>query len=325
MVDKSADRERIAYIDYLSAEIQAATDRIYGTEVDRRRAMEWVAKLSAERRRLAEAAGNVGGERDCPAVPHLENGTTGQSGAEEDGELLMDGAALDRGVEGPSRKPPLNGKSGFTILDSPDAITMNGRGVTELRIMTGDGLLGTQFPSRDLILDPWLPEKGLAGIYGPRGIGKTHITLGCAYAIASKGTFLRWQAPRPRRVLVIDGEMPAVVLQDRYVRIVQAATEAPPDPSHFRLLAMDLQNGGFDLGNEADQRAIESELPDIDVIFVDNISTLARTGRENEAESWLPVQEWALEQRRAGRSVVFVHHAGKGGARSAARADGRMC
>lgn len=113
---------------------------------------------------------------------------------------------------------------------------------------------------------------------------------------------------------MIDGEMPTVVLQDRYARIVQAATEAPPDPSHFRLLAMDLQNGGFDLGNEADQRAIEFELPDIDVIFVDNISTLARSSRENEAESWLPVQEWALEQRRAGRSVVFVHHAGKGGA-----------
>ena len=25
------------------------------------------------------------------------------------------------------------------------------------------------------------------------------------------------------------------------------------------------------------------------------------------------MQEWALEQRRAGRSVAFVHHAGKGG------------
>ena len=37
-------------------------------------------------------------------------------------------------------------------------------------------------------------------------------------------------------------------------------------------------------------------------------------GRENEAESWLPVQEWALALRRRGVSVLFVHHAGKGGA-----------
>ena len=38
-----------------------------------------------------------------------------------------------------------------------------------------------------------------------------------------------------------------------------------------------------------------------------------RTGRENEAEGWLPVQDWALGHRRAGRSVLFIHHAGKGG------------
>src|SRR5262249_31929346 len=44
-----------------------------------------------------------------------------------------------------------------------------------------------------------------------------------------------------------------------------------------------------------------------------NLSTLCRTGRENEAESWGVVQEWALARRREGRSVLFVHHAGKGG------------
>jgi hypothetical protein len=49
------------------------------------------------------------------------------------------------------------------------------------------------------------------------------------------------------------------------------------------------------------------------LIIIDNISTLVRSGKENEAESWLPVQGWALKQRRAGRCVLFIHHAGKGG------------
>ena len=35
--------------------------------------------------------------------------------------------------------------------------------------------------------------------------------------------------------------------------------------------------------------------------------------KENDADSWVPVQAWALAQRRAGRSVLFVHHAGKSG------------
>jgi putative DNA primase/helicase len=47
---------------------------------------------------------------------------------------------------------------------------------------------------------------------------------------------------------------------------------------------------------------------------VDNISMLCRSGKENEAEAWLPVQGWALRQRAQKRSVLFIHHSGKGGA-----------
>ena len=147
-------------------------------------------------------------------------------------------------------------------------------------------------------------------IYGPRGIGKTHLSLGIAYAVATGGRFLRWQAPRPRRVLVIDWEMPAVVLQERLAAIVAAGSLEPPAPDYLRLLPMDLQDeGNLDLPDDRCHPALEGA----ELLIVDNISTLARGGQENEAESWLPVQQWALHQRRAGRSVVFIHHAGKGG------------
>jgi hypothetical protein len=32
---------------------------------------------------------------------------------------------------------------------------------------------------------------------------------------------------------------------------------------------------------------------------------------QNDAESWVPVAEWALELRRQGKAVLFVAHAGK--------------
>lgn len=50
-----------------------------------------------------------------------------------------------------------------------------------------------------------------------------------------------------------------------------------------------------------------------DVIFVDNLSTFIRSGHENEGETWLPVQDWAIRQRSAGRAVVFIHHTNKEG------------
>ena len=34
---------------------------------------------------------------------------------------------------------------------------------------------------------------------------------------------------------------------------------------------------------------------------------------ENEAESWLPMQQWLLKLRRKGKAVLFVHHGNKSG------------
>jgi AAA domain len=60
--------------------------------------------------------------------------------------------------------------------------------------------------------------------------------------------------------------------------------------------------------------ALKPLIADVDLIVIDNISTLVRTGCENESDSWRPVQEWGLQQRRAGRAVLFVHHTNKSGA-----------
>ena len=159
-------------------------------------------------------------------------------------------------------------------------------------------------------------------VYAPRGLGKTHFSLGVSYAVASGGTFLGWEAPAPRGVLFLDGEMPGVVLQERLARIVASTDREPAAP--LRIITPDLQaRGMLNLSDPAEQAALVPFLDGIDLIVVDNLSTLCRSGKEAEGESWLPVQEWALRQRAAGRSVLFVHHSGKT-ASSAARPGARM-
>ena len=56
---------------------------------------------------------------------------------------------------------------------------------------------------------------------------------------------------------------------------------------------------------------MDAVLGDAEVIIFDNVSTLFRTGQENESESWVPVQNWLLKLRREGRSVVIIHHSNK--------------
>ncbi|MBI5792795.1 MAG: AAA family ATPase [Rhodocyclales bacterium] len=170
-------------------------------------------------------------------------------------------------------------------------------------------------PPRERILAPWLLTQSLNMIYAWRGIGKTHVALGIAYATASGGSFLKWKAIKPRRVLYIDGEMPAASMQDRLKGLV-ASNNIDFDPDYFKLITPDLQTGAMpDLATADGQDAIDAVMGDTELIVIDNLSCLARSGgRENDAESWLPIQPWALRQRQQGRSVLFLHHSGKGGA-----------
>ena len=80
-------------------------------------------------------------------------------------------------------------------------------------------------------------------------------------------------------------------------------------------MSSDLTERGLpDLAMPEGQRAFDDAIGDAELVIMDNISTLVRAGKENEAESWQSVQDWALVHRRAGRAILFAHHAGKGGA-----------
>jgi hypothetical protein len=176
--------------------------------------------------------------------------------------------------------------------------------------------LQLELPPREFVIDPILPQKGLMMLHAYRGIGKTHLALAVGYCAATGGRLLGWTAPKPRRVLYIDGEMPAAAMQTRLAAVVAGANVEPPDPSYFTLLSSDLHENGLpDLGSDDGQSEVDAAVARTgsELVILDNCSTLIRTGKENEGDSWLSVQSWALAHRRAGRSILFVHHDGKGG------------
>ena len=180
-------------------------------------------------------------------------------------------------------------------------------------VVTIEDFLSRELPPRENILSPWLPRQGLAMVHSKRGIGKTFVSLNIAYAVACGGSFLRWMAPQPAGVLYIDGEMPAGVIQKRLAEIVQNNELEPQKP--FLYMSPDMQDSAMpDLSTAAGQQAVEKYLTnEIELIIIDNISTLSRHGQENEARSWLPLQEWSLRLRAKGKAVLFIHHSGKGG------------
>jgi len=167
-------------------------------------------------------------------------------------------------------------------------------------------------PERRELLSPWLPEQGLAMVHATRGIGKTFFGLSCAFAVGTGGEFLKFKSPVSKPVLYIDGEMSAAVMQERMIQLMLTSGS----DAQLEIITPDLQpknQRSINLSDQAFQKALEPAIERAALIIVDNISTLVRGGKENESESWQPVQDWALKQRSSGRSVLFIHHSNKEG------------
>jgi putative DNA primase/helicase len=172
--------------------------------------------------------------------------------------------------------------------------------------------LKIDIPAREMLLSPILPERSLAMLYAPRGVGKSWLGLSIGMAVAAGQPLLRWSAPRQRNVLYVDGEMPLVSLQER-LKEISAGFERDIPNDGFRILAADSLDGGINLSTEEGQQAIEPLLESIDLLILDNLSTLLPSRSESASDAWVPIQTWLLKLRREGKSVLLIHHAGTNG------------
>lgn len=169
-------------------------------------------------------------------------------------------------------------------------------------------------PDIEMIMDPWLPTQGLCMIHAKRGAGKTLITCEIAYAVASGIKFLNWEAPKPRGVLYVDGEMSAKELQDRFVRVIANHSGQAP-LKKLRLYPAGLNIHGIpNIGTPEGQARINAGITeDIELIIIDSLSVLQRGCDENKSIGWEPMQEWLLQLRGINKAVLLIHHSGKSG------------
>lgn len=171
--------------------------------------------------------------------------------------------------------------------------------------------LQERIPAPAPLLSPWITEESTSMIYAKTGVGKTWLALFMAHAIATGGELLKWKAKEPQRILYVDGEMSQ---SDMHNRLALIFAKQKPERDMFGLLCNSRSKEGLlDLSTTEGQSAVENELGDAKVLFLDNITTLFRSGAENEAESWASAERWLMSLRNRRLAVVLLHHSGKNG------------
>jgi putative DNA primase/helicase len=181
-------------------------------------------------------------------------------------------------------------------------------------VYTGTEMLEMDLPEREALITtaagtPVMRRQDLWMIAGPRGSAKTWMMGSLAVAGVTGGHCLLWTFPKPKRVLMVDGEMPARALQER-LRLLAAGA----DLSGLTVIAQDLQDPPLpSLASPSGQAALDPYLDGIDLLLLDNRSTLIGSAGESDGDEWFPVQEWLLGLRRRGITVVMAEHTGRNG------------
>jgi putative DNA primase/helicase len=238
-----------------------------------------------------------------------------------DGNLVRDIYAAVVQPETPAERERASRRLQGTLTPTPDAWEGGGdwgdpmrSGEDRSRVLTLAEFLSLEVPEREPLLvladggDAVLRQKDLAMLFARRGVGKTWATLGLAVAVGSGGSFLRWRAPKARRVLLVDGEMSAGALQERLRLLLQGRA------ADLSILCADLlPNPMPSLAAPAGQAFVDAHLEGVEFLCLDNISTLFGSAAENDSDEWEPAQRWLLSLRRRGVTVLLDHHSGRAG------------
>ena len=167
---------------------------------------------------------------------------------------------------------------------------------------------------------PMLWAESITELFAWRGTGKTMFSLGLGLHIAAGKDMPGLTITKPRKVLYVEGELPASQLTARYNQM-SAGLDIPDDG--FTMIAKSMQSRArgqspVTIKTETGRLAIEAEIEKTgtEVLFIDSIASLAQINTNNE-EQWLPIIEWMVELRCKGICVVYLQQAGKG--RGAAR------
>jgi len=176
------------------------------------------------------------------------------------------------------------------------------------------------------IIRPWLTAPSLTQIYAKEGVGKTMIAYILAIAMTRENyreikLFGGWEVKMPVGCLIVDGEMDEGLIRDRLKKLAgpcgKSGKKTPLSIFSASAFLKDHEKEQPpNLGSKIWRSSImeyTKNNPEYQVIILDNLYSLIKGIDLSDNTEWQAINEWLLELRHNGVSVIMLHHAGKSG------------
>jgi len=202
------------------------------------------------------------------------------------------------------------------ILDVPDVSTDTNQpppdwlAILNRATVTADELQRMEILPREFLLQPFFKVSDFGILYAQRGVGKTWLGYLIARGVSQGTSVGLWTCPKPRAVLVVDGEMPLDLTKERDKQF--ATGNGNLFFLHHQIL-FDRDGTELNLTAPKIQDALEKLCVErqIALLILDNQSTLLAGISETDPDSWNLIQPFLLRLQRRGIAVLLVVHAGR--------------
>lgn len=172
-----------------------------------------------------------------------------------------------------------------------------------------DEFLCEDFPPSEQIIGPIKTGHIVIGA-APAGAGKTNFALALGAAVANGRGLMHWDVPKPRSVLLVDGELPGRELQQRLKSIYWRDNRAP----FYVVNAMSwASKHGIPQPNLADpgwQDWIVEAAAGREMVMLDNVMSLVNVPGVSFSsdEFWRAVNPLNLRLRAQGCATLWLDH-----------------
>ena len=181
-----------------------------------------------------------------------------------------------------------------------------------------------KYPKRNTLVSNLIHDREAVMLYSPTGVGKTWLSLAIAMIVAGRGKMelLDWENQDPQPVCYVDGEMLEEDIHER-IKLLIPSLDVDEDllRKNFRYLSRVSQPDDVEdfLSFELEKNQVEilswlninTESGVSPLLVLDNLSNLVELGDDNSAGKMQSFNMMVTKARKAGCSMVIVHHTGK--------------
>lgn len=185
-------------------------------------------------------------------------------------------------------------------------------------LLTEHEFMSIKVPERKHLIRGLIVEETITIVNGFRGSGKSWFMWGMGEAVSWGDRIGPWDVEEPMNALLIDGEMPLRLLQERK-KLMNVGRNIKDKPAEFFVYPEAYAYRiGLRRANILDPKWRDGitkmvEELGIKMLILDNLSSLAPGIDENDKMSFDEVNRWLLTIRFGGVAIIMTHHTGKNG------------